>query len=862
MPRPLARPGASRLAATLGLAGLLVHSACTRDPTPSPGLLLTRHPERLVDLQLPESSRPGGAPTPEKVGLLQPFERHRADGEGEDQVVSYQTPLPLRGVTPEHSRRDRPDGLRLVTPSPLQLSWRYLAPSEELRVRTWDIREGWLRIRLPAGEAPPSHEEVFVTAARQAEREDDMNLALSGLEPEDFAFRTLTLERDSRTGLLLPTPGTAAWRLEPEELAGGTRFRTTLRLLEPPVQTGEESDGAEVIVSLERGSWQAEVWRGALKPGEKRRIGAGLDAALAEAPDSGELRLRLRTEPGESPHFDYVFLDEPTLVRIEERPRRLLIVLVDTLRADRLGAYGHDRPTSPAFDALAAGGTLFTMAHAPAPWTLPSTRALLSGRAPEAWRKREHLGVHLAREGFATGFFAANAYLSRGTDMHLGWTWHTYELLTRGADQLRRVDDFLRVHRGQDAAVVLHLMEPHLPYLEPEDLRQRFAGPTPKGLEWSFNVRDVRRWEKKGLLDEAGKAWISDRYDQNVLAADRVLAQALELVGEDALVVVTSDHGEELWDHGGFEHGHALWQELVRVPLALKGPEVPQTLVDVPVSLTDVLPTVTGLLGLPRPEGSTGVDLRQAMAGDAEARARLVDRPLAFRDLLYRSFAVGVLAEGHRKWIAREGEELAFDLQTDPGEERPLQEPDVSELRAAFTAATGQQVVDGWRLVQPGADRPGGYRRANAANTVVRVTHPAGLARAFPAPDSLGRSDATIRELDQGVQISRKGAAGLAAEVFLLPAAAPTDTDGLVLELEQGRRTWRDPMLLGEEGVGDGVIEVAHTRSEGALRETGHPGRTVKLEPSVVVLPADGPAPETVQTEGMEEELRALGYVE
>ena len=119
------------------------------------------------------------------------------------------------------------------------------------------------------------------------------------------------------------------------------------------------------------------------------------------------------------------------------------------------------------------------------------------------------------------------------------------------------------------------------------------------------------------------------------------------------------------------EHGHAVWEELVRVPLIIAGPGIAPGVVHEPVSLMDVAPTLYARLGA---EGATtGIDLSPAVEG--RPMPELEQRPLAFRNLLYRSDAYGVLVEGRHKWIVREGTESVFDLATDPGEQKPASPP-------------------------------------------------------------------------------------------------------------------------------------------------------------------------------------------
>ena len=710
-------------------------------------LLLARHPELLSSLLLPERSRP--IPISSVVRLEGPWTVDHPN----ERVVQYSQSAPVRGIEWGFGRSQSPADVRLTNQYDRPVRWQYVRDPSKAWPRSWDVAHGALRLRRAAGRPEPKGWTLQVPQLAALERSFQQETAAR--TPEHFALRTVIEGGSSRFGLFLPAPAEARFEVVGATAAAERRLRTMARLLRPFVPHTSESDGAVVVVQAD----DVEIHRVALT----------VDApVLIDVPVPSATHLTLRTEPGATTDLDYVFLEEPVLWTPSDRPRRILIVLVDTLRADRLGAYGYTRhQTSPVIDQLAARGVRFDQARAPAPWTLPSTRALLSGTDPEAWSPTDHLGHHLARGGFVTAFISTNTYLSRYVDMHRGWTLHDHGIVRTGPKQVQQMRAFLRAYGEHDLAVVLHVMEPHMPYREPESLRGLWAGEKPEALDEDFNVQDLRRAEKRGLIDADIRSWVSDRYDQNVRAADETVALALEAIGPDALVVLTADHGEELWEHGDVEHGHALWEELVRVPLVVVGPGIEPAVAQEPVSLIDVAPTLYARFGVDA--AVTGVDLSPLLNGVPMPQLR--SRPQAFRNLLYRSDAYGVLLNGREKWITREGGEAVYDLSSDPGEASPANRA-VSPFHAALADALGREVVSGWRVALPGAGEMGNARKGRGRPTLT-VVHPDGIDAVFPAPDPRERSALDIQPVENGVVLVPVRGRPVPSEVYVVASSRP-----------------------------------------------------------------------------------------
>ena len=338
--------------------------------------------------------------------------------------------------------------------------------------------------------------------------------------------------------------------------------------------------------------------------------------------------------------------------------RNLLLITIDTLRADHVGAYGYARARTGTLDGLAKNGVVFEHAYAAAPITLPSHATLLTGRYPPGHGARDNglkvsatvptLATELHAKGFATAAFVAAFPLDHQFGLDRGFDVYG-DRLPRGADgklanerpAVDVVNDAIgwlnkSAIRNQQSAFFLwvHLFEPHAPYGDPSSTRP-----------------------------------VIERYDDEIGIADREVGRLLAALGPAAahtLVVAAGDHGEAFGEHGEYAHSIFVYDTTLRVPLILSGPGIPAgRRVAEPVTLADVAPTVMRALGAPLRDVD-GIDLSPAIAGTA----------LASRDLYAESFAPLVefgwaplrsLRAGGRKLIASPKPEL-FDVAGDPGE--------------------------------------------------------------------------------------------------------------------------------------------------------------------------------------------------
>lgn len=350
-------------------------------------------------------------------------------------------------------------------------------------------------------------------------------------------------------------------------------------------------------------------------------------------------------------------------------PPNVVLYVVDTLRADHLGVYGYRLPTSPVLDRWAAGGVVFERAYAPTSWTRPSMVSLFTGLDAISHGVEDRLDVipgdvrllseRLKAKGYAT--FAAVTNPNVLPAWGFGRGYDGYEDLDSVGQGTRAdvVSDFFA--RRMDALVgrqpffvYLHVIDPHAPYDPPPPFDERFPRSPAFPPHQSIGS-----------------------YDGEVAFVDTQFARILESlrshgVEDDTMVVFVADHGEELFDHGGFGHGAHLFEEVVRVPLVIRFPKGAHAgaRVGALASLTDVTPTILRVVGEPTPPDLDGRDLTELLNDPAR---RWPDRQL-FLSLATTgsesNLVRGVVGKRH-KYLRRTRPtpaEALVDLDRDPTE--------------------------------------------------------------------------------------------------------------------------------------------------------------------------------------------------
>jgi len=370
----------------------------------------------------------------------------------------------------------------------------------------------------------------------------------------------------------------------------------------------------------------------------------------------------------------------------------VILISIDTLRADHVGAYGYARATSPTIDALASSGVMFRHTTSTTSWTLPAHLSMLTGRSllGHGVVDDDHmlgddvptLAESFQRAGYATGAIVSAPYLesrygfARGFDDYddhtIQWSTHgeSYKHVTAPLVQ-KTAETWLEQHAKGRFFLFLHYWDPHYDYA-PGPPYDTMFDPDYRGDltgdNYYFNPRVNRKMNRRDLEH------IIALYDGEIRLVDDHLAMlrgTLERLGVTArtVIVVTGDHGEEFFEHGYKGHQRSLYEESVRVPLVVNVPGVTpaRRVVETETSLIDVMPTILALTGLPIPAGVEGVEMADiAFAGAPEHERHTVSE-------LYRTDALNVqvsVRDGAHKLIQHMNRPRmeSYDLSLDPAE--------------------------------------------------------------------------------------------------------------------------------------------------------------------------------------------------
>jgi choline-sulfatase len=371
--------------------------------------------------------------------------------------------------------------------------------------------------------------------------------------------------------------------------------------------------------------------------------------------------------------------------------RNVLLVSIDTLRADHLSASGFPRPTTPNIDTVAREGVLFKNVHSPVPMTLPAHVSMLTGTLPPTHGLRDNLQNRLPEasltlaemlkpKGFATGAIVSTFVLDRRFGTSQGFDSYDDRFQAvhkigdlgerKGDETARLAREWLDAHKKRPFFLFVHFYDPHDPYEPPEPFASQ---------------------------------WKAHPYEGEVAFADHCVGQVLEKLRQlglydETLIVITGDHGEMLGEHGELNHGFFIYESALRVPLVVRVPRAPASSrqVDLPVSLIDIVPTIVSLAGGEVPREVQGVDLSPWLAGRAAGGG---GRPLYAETVTPTHYygansLLGVIVDGW-KYIETTRPEL-YDLRSDPAEAENLLEREPSRGDAlgrtlvAILAAAGR----------------------------------------------------------------------------------------------------------------------------------------------------------------------------
>ncbi len=413
-----------------------------------------------------------------------------------------------------------------------------------------------------------------------------------------------------------------------------------------------------------------------------------------------------------------------------EAPRlNILIIAVDTLRADHLGCYGYERSTSPETDRLAARGVLCERCMSSAPWTLPSFATIFTSLHPTqhgATVVKSHMrdsfptlaGI-LKENGYATGAIVNAPALKPANGVARGFDfYHMTPLDGRDADGTTR-DALEWIDGVEDGPFFMfaHYFDPHLSYSPPYPYNRLYFPGYQGRIGASFNlegfsrVRDSMFVQLQELKDDDWRQIVA-LYDGEIAFTDSAVGELLRGLNdrgllENTLIVFLSDHGEEFFEHGGFEHGHSLYDELIHVPLifSLPGGLPRDVRLKRQVRLLDVAPTILDILDIPVEPHFEGTSLEPLLTGRGDVSPvgkDLLPAEAAYAEAMMHSTEQKCISVYPWKLVTRmmTEEKTLFNLEADPDEMHDLTglEPEpLARLDNLFSGAL-LDISDTWYI--------------------------------------------------------------------------------------------------------------------------------------------------------------------
>jgi arylsulfatase A-like enzyme len=358
----------------------------------------------------------------------------------------------------------------------------------------------------------------------------------------------------------------------------------------------------------------------------------------------------------------------------DKRPRRVVVVVLDSTHAAHLGCYGGVDGLTPALDALAENSRLFSQAVSNTTWTLPSTVSLMTGQLQETHGivTNQHaldegavlLAEQFREAGFLTAAFVQMVYASEIYGLDQGFDeWNRYQLTVgiRPEGMAQAVADWMDEHADDEYFLYVHMRRPHSPY-DPNPLFKMHLEegcPLADGhLDETLAHADSR---VKGSLSEVERSHVEHLYRANLATVDNRIRDILRRAQQDdeALLVVTADHGEALGEHGHYGHGYSLDAECIDIPLLVAGVGVVPGIDDEPASTVDIAPTLHELCGLGRPADLDGRSLVSRLQGEVSPRRSVL---LSTRYNRSSIPEYGLIKDGFKVVLDREGSLKVFEM--------------------------------------------------------------------------------------------------------------------------------------------------------------------------------------------------------
>ncbi len=373
----------------------------------------------------------------------------------------------------------------------------------------------------------------------------------------------------------------------------------------------------------------------------------------------------------------------------------VILILIDTVRADHFSCYGYHRQTTPSIDSLAAAGTIALRCQGQSSWTLPAMTTILSGVTPVEHGAGRTGGIFhgvspdvpwlplaFHRRGYRTAAFFNVLFMNEDFGFHRGFQHFDCQGL-KSNSSLRNagetVDDFLgwldETDGDKPFFAAVHFYDPHIPYSPPEPWHSMYRDTSYSGEygdTWGADAAQMMRVNSGETVPSTEDIYnLTALYDGEIAYTDMETGRLLgELrnrgLGENTIVLIVGDHGEEFLEHGGIEHGRSLYQELTHIPLVISGPGFTGgRVISQPVAQLDVAPTLAAAAGIDFPVSESSRLITSAVTPGRNIPASGV--------LWGESDLVSVVSDNAKViWTLGTDSLEGFDLGNDPGETMPV----------------------------------------------------------------------------------------------------------------------------------------------------------------------------------------------
>lgn len=570
----------------------------------------------------------------------------------------------------------------------------------------------------------------------------------------------------------------------------------------------------------------------------------------------------------------------------------VLIIGIDTLRPDHLGCYGYLRDTSPNIDRLAERGVLCENTVSQAPWTLPSFATVFTSLYPTQHgamvvksRMRESfptLATILKSHGYATGAIVNAPALKPLNGVSRGFDYYSMTPPEgRIADGTTRdVLNWIDSAGDQPFFMFAHYFDPHLSYSPPPPFDRQFDPAYDGPIGQSFNLEGFPRarpamFEHLKVLTPADWNHIVSLYDGEIAFTDlavRDLLNGLEQrnLRRNTLVVLLSDHGEEFFEHQGFEHGHTLYDEVIRVPLVFSlPPTLPQNVrLARQVRLIDVAPTILNILSMEPPPNFEGVSLKPLLEGTgipADSRTKLLGHDVAYSEAIMHGSEQKCVAAYPWKLIydVFGQQQMLFNLEDDPAETRNLidREPVARARLEQLLYETLFDISDTWYIELAA----GNQRHTFDVHVKAERGQMLGTVTTYRMLDSKGK----ILDTDKAFAVD-PNRSGLKAEglqfsgTVTLAIKIEPDRIPVMFDLAIDGRSAANRTFLGEALANPGEMPFTQKRARRKTRSQGRPGGDLSAPYCLVWYSESRYQGDTAITldEQTRKELKALGYIQ